>query len=140
MTAHLRTPGSKHCNRELIGRIRREYALLSIENLNPDLVIMDEFQRFRDLLDSSDESDMGIIASKFLRAEGRENDPPRVLLLSATPFKPFCTEAESELNFNGQSDNDFLDVVKFLSGDNERKRTDFEQAWGNYGVALSQSH
>ena len=58
--------------------------------------------------------------------------------MSATPFKPFCTEAESELNFNGQSDNDFLDVVKFLSGDNERKRTDFEQAWGNYGVALSQ--
>lgn len=138
LAAHLHTPGSKHCDRELIGRIRREYALLSIENLNPDLVVMDEFQRFRDLLDSSDESDMGIIASKFLRTEGRENDPPRVLLLSATPFKPFRTEAESELNFNGQSDNDFLDVAKFLSDGNERKRTDLEQAWSNYGVALSQ--
>lgn len=138
LAEHLRTSEGKHRDRELIGRIRREYALLSIENLNPDLVIMDEFQRFRDLLDSSDESDMGIIASKFLRAEGREDDPPRVLLLSATPFKPFCTEAENELNYDGRSDNDFLDVVKFLSGGNGGEQTDFEQTWNDYGIALSQ--
>lgn len=57
------------------------FARISVSMLEPDLVIMDEFQRFKFLL-SSDDSELGILAHSFL--SGHDT---RVLLLSATPYK-----------------------------------------------------
>lgn len=41
------------------------FARISVSMLEPDLVIMDEFQRFKFLL-SSDDSELGILAHSFL--------------------------------------------------------------------------
>ena len=39
----------------LIGRLRQLVARAAVDHLEPDLVILDEFQRFKDLLDADDE-------------------------------------------------------------------------------------
>jgi hypothetical protein len=76
--------------RELIADLRAQLAQVSVETLEPDLVILDEFQRFRHLLDL----ERGGPAAELAR---RLFDYPaaRVLLLSATPYKAF-TLAEEE--------------------------------------------
>ena len=43
------------------------FARISVSMLEPDLVIMDEFQRFKFLL-SSDDSELGILAHSFLNS------------------------------------------------------------------------
>lgn len=74
--------------RMLIGELRGVLAQSSIETLEPDLVILDEFQRFRDMLDR--DSDAGQLAHEMFNYPAA-----RVLLLSATPFKAY-TLAEKE--------------------------------------------
>lgn len=48
---------------ELIGQLRRELARVCVDALEPDLVILDEFQRFAQLLDG--ESDAAELAHQF---------------------------------------------------------------------------
>ena len=118
-----------------IGKLRSVFARLSVERLEPDLVIMDEFQRFRSIIDCDADDEMGIVAKRFLFPDADGNEPPRVLLLSATPFKAFTTQAEDELFFGESSSNDFLGVVGFLNGkegDGKLKRV-----WEAYGQSLS---
>ena len=70
-------------SRPIINDLRRLFASISLEQLNPDLVIMDEFQRFRDLIAPEKDSEESMLNQKFL---GSSNT--KVLLLSATPYKP----------------------------------------------------
>ena len=60
---------------------RKIFAEISIGRLDPDLIIMDEFQRFRQLLNSDKESEMDMLTKKFF------NSDARILMLSATPYK-----------------------------------------------------
>lgn len=55
--------------KDLINRIRYCFAQISLGMLNPDLVIMDEFQRFKDLIeiDENDYSDSAMLSKKFLK-------------------------------------------------------------------------
>ena len=73
----------------ILNNLRVMFARISTGMLNPDLVIMDEFQRFKFLLNSNQESETGILAQKFLG--GGET---RILLLSATPYKLYSTLEE----------------------------------------------
>ena len=118
-----------------IGKLRSVFARLSIDRLDPDLVIMDEFQRFRSLIDCNEDEELGLISKRFLFADGREDNPLRVLLLSATPFKAFTTQAEDELFFGESSSNDFLNVVAFLGGD--KNPGGFRRVWRAYEKSLS---
>ena len=71
-------------------------------------MILDEFQRFRDLLDVKTGGDAAELADDLF------NHPDaRVLLLSATPYKPF-TYAE-ETGSDGGHYADFLKTLDFLS-------------------------
>ena len=63
-------------NYYVMNKLRVMFARISVSMLEPDLVIMDEFQRFKFLL-SSDDSELGILAHSFL--SGHDT---RVLLLS----------------------------------------------------------
>ena len=64
------------CN-ELIGKLRVIFAQISLDKLEPDLVIMDEFQRFKYLINSDPHSETGLLANKFFNS-----DKVRMLLLS----------------------------------------------------------
>ncbi|MGC0363090.1 hypothetical protein ABH922_001074 [Rhodococcus sp. 27YEA15] len=88
----------------LIADLRYELAHASVNSLEPDLVIMDEFQRFTDLLDGS--TNAGELARHLFGHHGT-----RVLLLSATPYKPF-TEADDE---NSDHYSDFTKTIDFLA-------------------------
>lgn len=106
--------------KDLINRIRYCFAQISLGMLNPDLVIMDEFQRFKDLIeiDENDYSDSAMLSKKFLK----DNTDSCVLLLSATPYKLFSTLSEftdgEETHIKG-----FMRVMDFLvNGENENAR------------------
>ncbi len=95
--------------RSFIGEMRALLAETCIRSLSPDLIILDEFQRFRNLLDGTD--DAGELAAKLF--EWRK---VRVILLSATPYKMYTCGAEV-----GQEDHyrDFLRTMDFLLPDKE---------------------
>ncbi len=76
-------------HRRLVGELRGALAAASVHTLEPDLVILDEFQRFRHLLDPSTAA--GELAHHLF-----EYDAAKVLLLSATPYKPFTYAEEKE--------------------------------------------
>lgn len=73
----------------MVRALRRELAAASVDALEPDLVILDEFQRFRHLLDET-------TASGELAHDLFNYPDARVLLLSATPYKPFTYAEEGD--------------------------------------------
>lgn len=93
----------------LIGQMRNLVARAAVEALEPDLVILDEFQRFKDLLN------MGTAGADLAHAIF-EQPTARVLLLSATPYKMYTLPDEPE---GDDHYNDFRNTVKFLAGENE---------------------
>lgn len=113
----------------ILNRLRIMFARLSARMLQPDLVIMDEFQRFKYLLSSEENSEIGILARLFLGSSDT-----RTLLLSATPYKLYSTMEEID-DSKGVDDHfqEFHQVMRFLlSGENQ----EFEEVWSNYNVAL----
>lgn len=112
--SHIEEPGKRTW--PLVGSLRAVLARTSIQLLTPDLVILDEFQRFRELLDK--ETDTGNLARPLFEYRDDASDHrAKVLLLSATPFKPF-TYAE-EATVGDDHHRDFLEVVKFLANGDE---------------------
>ncbi|ALK34983.1 C-terminal helicase domain-containing protein [Burkholderia plantarii] len=91
----------------LIGNLRRLLAQTCLVALQPALVILDEFQRFNDLFDDPDETDnpAAELAHQLFNYKGRA----RVLLLSATPYKMYARDDESEDHYA-----DFLRTLQFL--------------------------
>lgn len=99
---------SRHRYR-LIGQLRNLVARAAVEALEPDLVILDEFQRFKDLL--SDGTPGADLAHAIF-----DQETARVLLLSATPYKMYTLPDEPEGDDHYQ---DFRNTVEFLAGDAE---------------------
>lgn len=113
----------------IISRLRKAYAQISIEMLDPDFVIMDEFQRFKNLIiDNEDEQSM--LAKAFF-----ERPDTKILLLSATPYKPYSTLEELNETAEDEHFSEFKDVINFLDKEDEENK--FDEIWSNYGIALS---
>ena len=74
---------------QIIGELRHVLARSCVNALEPDLIILDEFQRFRHLLDGSDPA--AELAQHLFNQE-----TARVLLLSATPYKMYTLSEESQ--------------------------------------------
>ena len=100
-----------YSNYYVMNKLRVMFARISVSMLEPDLVIMDEFQRFKFLL-SSDDSELGILAHSFL--SGHDT---RVLLLSATPYKLYSTLEEIDENQLDEHYAEFFQVMNFLFDD-----------------------
>jgi hypothetical protein len=99
---------------ELIGEVRRVMALVGLDSLQPDLVVLDEFQRFKDLLQTEPDS----LAAEMAQQLFNYTDPDtgrstRTLLLSATPYRMYTTADDLE----GDHYEDFLATCSFLYGD-----------------------
>ena len=90
--------------RPLVSAMRRALAKCCIGFLTPDLIILDEFQQFTDVLDAKGED--GELANMLL-----QDSDARVLLLSATPYKMLTNAADDESHFEG-----FERTVRFLLG------------------------
>lgn len=118
-------------NNRIINNLRRIFADLSLSMLEPDLIIMDEFQRFSSLLDYNDDSEQSAIVKKFFEQEGGQQ--PLILLLSATPYKPFSTLEElAEYNVDEHYE-DFNRLMDFLFNGSGQ----FREIWSDYSHKLS---
>ena len=108
--------------RRVVGELRRMLARAAVHALEPDLVILDEFQRFKDLLDVRTGGEAAELADYFFR-----QDDARVLLLSATPYKPFTYAEEAATGADHYSD--FLKTLEFLTASEslvDSVRADFD--------------
>ncbi len=116
----------------IIGQLRVIFAKISLEKLEPDLVIMDEFQRFKYLLDSDPQSETGMLANKFFHAKD-----VRMLLLSATPYKMYSTPEEIDESRLDEHYTEFLSVMRFLNEDPEAEKR-FLTVWRDYSIQLKE--
>lgn len=113
------SPGDADARADFIRDLRHEVSHAVLQSLDPDLVILDEFQRFRYLIDDAPEQEESLTseldadecAARNL-ARDLVKSQARILLLSATPFKPF-TRAEDEIDHH----TDFTAVMHFLLKD-----------------------
>lgn len=97
---------------ELIGRLRHVLAKVCVDALEPDLIILDEFQRFKDLLHGDDEAAQ--LARALWDYNGHDG-PARTLLLSATPYRMMTLDHEADDDHYP----DFLKTMRFLMGGDE---------------------
>jgi len=95
---------------KLVGSLRIALATSCIATLEPDLIILDEFQRFTHLLEGESE------ASHLAKALFDWPDA-HVLLLSATPYKMYTTANEAAGDDHYA---EFLKTIRFL----ERRSAD----------------
>lgn len=117
---------------KVIGRLRLIFAKISLEKLEPDLVIMDEFQRFKFLLNSDPNSETGMLTRKFFHANN-----VKMLLLSATPYKMYSTMEEIDESQIDEHYSEFLEVMKFLN-EGAHDDSDFSTVWNNYSIMLKE--
>jgi hypothetical protein len=100
--------GATKLRTQWIGELRRMLAGVCLNALAPDLIILDEFQRFRHLLD--EQSEAGELARDLFDSEAGQG--ARVLLLSATPYRGLSLHHETDDDHYG----DFLALLRFLEG------------------------
>lgn len=124
--------GERVGNNDIIGQLRVIFAGISLEKLEPDLIIMDEFQRFPYLLNADPESETGMLANQFFHAKD-----VRMLLLSATPYKMYSTPEEIDEARIDEHYTEFLSVMNFLN-ENTGEAQNFLTVWKNYSVKLKE--
>ncbi len=119
----------------LIGKLRKLLAEVCVGALQPDLVILDEFQRFKPLLETRpDKRDPAAeLAQSLFDFTTPEGQPVRTLLLSATPYKLFTKDAEiaDEEHFA-----DFLATTRFLFKHDTARVDALQQDLAAFGGAL----
>jgi len=105
----------------LIYNLRRILIRCCLRYINADLYILDEFQRFRDLIDLDSQEEQSIIAREVLLSKRAS----RVLLLSATPFKAFTDHDDVERGEDHHRD--FRKVLDFLLEKDEVRLAHYDQ-------------
>ncbi|MCU0711560.1 MAG: hypothetical protein MUC43_05840, partial [Pirellula sp.] len=116
-----------------IGKLRKILAETCLRWLEPDLIILDEFQRFKHLMKVGDGEDHEQAdLAEHLFSYNNDSAKARVLLLSATPYKMFTTADESASDDHYK---DFQRTLGFLVSD-PAKRSTFEQTLKRYREAL----
>lgn len=102
--------------------VRSELARSCARNLRADLFILDEFQRFKALLNTDVENEEALIAHEVFNRQ----DGAKILLLSATPFKAMSRIDDDE----GQEAHheELRHLLTFLMNGDETQLSEYEQA------------
>jgi len=110
---------------QFLGQLRGLLASSSLEALEPDLVILDEFQRFKYLLE--EENELSLLARKLF-----DFRDVKVLLLSATPYKMYTLHGETDENHY----EDFERTVEFLLNGDKSALTKLRESIASYRNAM----
>ncbi len=111
---------------KLVGELRHLLAISCVQSLEPDLVILDEFQRFKHLLNGTDKmSELAQEVFNYIDA--------KVILLSATPYKMYTLSTEKDDSHY----EDFIRTIGFLL-DSEQKAEKFRAILNDYRNELYQ--
>lgn len=105
------TPTEAEQQLRLVARLRLLLARACVAALEPDLVILDEFQRFRHLFDEDSET-ATLFRAICEYADEDAGERARVLLLSATPYRMYTTVEEADDHYG-----DFVRTLSFLMHD-----------------------
>jgi hypothetical protein len=116
--------------RNFVAEIRAMLASVCLHALQPDLIILDEFQRFKHLLSGEDEASR---LAQELFSYSSEHSQVRVILLSATPYKMLSLHHEVDEDHY----EDFRRTLSFLEGTNS-ETSRFKPLLENYRSALFQ--
>lgn len=111
----------------VLARLRRPLAEACLLATPPDLIIFDEFQRYRELFTPARDD-------RLLRAllEGKTGRGPAMLLLSATPYQLF---GETWEGTSGEQPHEQLfELIEFLGG--TPARTEAEGLFRRFGAIL----
>ena len=117
---------SKENSSQIIKELRKVLILANLKYLSPDLIILDEFQRFSKLLTDDSYEDKEIIEMLF------NHKNSKTLLLSATPYKLLdCQNSEhydefySLISWLYQNDSKTIEILKrlFASINENNKKT-----------------
>ncbi|WP_174615164.1 hypothetical protein [Virgibacillus ihumii] len=123
---------------QVIQRLRKMMAEASVDLIDADLVIMDEFQRFPELINAARESETAMLASKFFNKPKIDNSQVKILLLSATPYKPYSTLEEISESGTDEHYKEFMQVTDFLFEKHPQHKQEFRRVWGDYSTSLSE--
>lgn len=113
-----------------IANLRNRLARTCLAALEPDLIILDEFQRFKHLLSREDEA--GELANDLFEYSDAHCES-RVLLLSATPYKMYTMSYEVTAEDHYK---DFIDTLRFLYKDNSEKLEELRALLSEYRSEL----
>ena len=115
---------------KLVGELRQKLAESCVSALEPDLVILDEFQRFKDILYGDD--DLSGLARRLF-----DFPDARVLLLSATPYKMYTMHHEK---IKDDHYSDLLKTIKFLFDYSEEETKAFADKLAAYRNEILRFH
>lgn len=99
----------------------------ALSSLAPDLVILDEVQRFKEVIDKA--ADSSQIASQLFA----ERAP--VLILSATPYR-FFTPDQEVVDVGSSHHEDFFRTLRFLFADDSRTPVRIRRSLDDFGKGL----
>ena len=119
----------------VIGDLRNMLARVCIDALEPDLIILDEFQRFRDLLDGNSPAaalTRQLLDFQYKKDASERGLKARVLLLSATPYK-MLTLYDDDGHDHYE---DFLRTCSFLCYKDEKTMRSLHEDIRRYRHAL----
>ena len=124
-----------HARNAIVGELRKLLARICVQGLEPDLVILDEFQRFKTLFDAPPDSHNPAVqlARALFDAQTPEGHPVRSLLLSATPYKLYTADAEIDQEDHYE---DFLSTTRFLFRHDESRVATLRHQLADFGRAL----
>ncbi|WP_435106350.1 helicase-related protein [Arhodomonas sp. AD133] len=106
--------------------------------MEPDLVILDEFQRFKALVNQDEDGGdtASQLAQRLFHTRNARGHPVRILLLSATPYKLYTADAEV-----GEDNHyrDFLATTRFLLDYDESRVARLEERLAAFGRELKRA-
>lgn len=128
----------KDLQRQLIGDLRACLARSCVDALEPDLIILDEFQRFKHLLPRSEdgetlETEAGELARQLFSFQDQETgSEAKTLMLSATPYQAFGVDQDDPGRSHQSA---FMETVSFLL-DDERQESQLDELFTSQRAAM----
>ena len=121
-----------HLRYDTIAQLRALMARVCVRALEPDLIILDEFQRFADLLQG--DSEAALLTREFLNYRESSGHHARTLMLSATPYRMLSLHGEAEDHYA-----DFVQTCRFLFDGDDAQVEALEQDLTEYRRSLLES-
>ncbi|RJV46001.1 hypothetical protein DWX57_05485 [Coprococcus sp. AF19-8AC] len=98
--------------------VRKGFAEITMDWLDCGLVIMDEFQNFKEIIGQASDDEESIIRKVLEQESDGEDRNPYVLMLSATPFRMYMSknadQDETDTDTAGTENASIYDVCRFL--------------------------
>jgi hypothetical protein len=111
-----------------MGSLRTALAMAVLRDVRPDIVIFDEFQKFREMLIDPPKVVPDPIT---LALRGGSSKGHGLLLLSATPYRLYSTRQEEAQGSSHHQD--FFELIRFLFEPDNKQPKEIERAFLDFG-------